>query len=107
MTRLETAEMLFLRSVKRYTRLDKIRSKFIRKVLEVFEIQDVRSKHKQKWINHLERIDNSRIPKHLLNYKPRGKKIVDTLGNNGNASMPEQVNRPNPWRKKMITIIIT
>jgi hypothetical protein len=26
--------------------------------------------------------------------------IVDALGNNGNASMPEQVSRPNPWRKK-------
>ena len=25
--------------------------------------------------------------------------IVDALGNDGNASMPEQVNRPNPWRK--------
>jgi hypothetical protein len=26
--------------------------------------------------------------------------IVDDLGNDGNASMAEQVNRPNPWRKK-------
>jgi len=26
---------------------------------------------------------------------------VDALGNDGNASMPEQVNRPNPWRKMM------
>jgi hypothetical protein len=25
--------------------------------------------------------------------------IVDALGNDGNASMPEQVSRPNPWRK--------
>jgi hypothetical protein len=28
--------------------------------------------------------------------------IVDALGNDGNASMPEEVNRPNPWRKKMM-----
>jgi hypothetical protein len=27
--------------------------------------------------------------------------IVDALGNDGNASMPEQVNRRNPWRKMM------
>jgi len=27
---------------------------------------------------------------------------VDSPGNNGNASMPEQVERPNPWRKKMM-----
>jgi len=32
--------------------------------------------------------------------------IVDALGNDGNASMPEQVNRPNPWRKMMMMIII-
>jgi hypothetical protein len=25
--------------------------------------------------------------------------IVDALGNDGNESMPEQVNLPNPWRK--------
>jgi hypothetical protein len=26
-------------------------------------------------------------------------KIVDALGNDGNASMPEEIKRPNPWRK--------
>ena len=28
--------------------------------------------------------------------------FVDALGNSGNASMPEQVKRPNPWRKMMM-----
>jgi hypothetical protein len=28
--------------------------------------------------------------------------IVDALGNGGNASMPEQFKRPNPWRKMMM-----
>jgi hypothetical protein len=27
---------------------------------------------------------------------------VDAPGNDGNASMPEQVKRPNPWRKMMM-----
>jgi len=44
MTRLEVAEMRFLRSVKRYTRLYNIRSEVIRKELEISEIQDVRAK---------------------------------------------------------------
>ena len=74
LTRLEAAEMRFLRSVKRYTRLDKIRSEVIRKELEASGIQDVRTKHKQNWINHLERTDNTRLPKHALNYKPRGRR---------------------------------
>jgi len=50
MTRLEAAEMRFLRSVKGYTRLDRIRSDVIRKELEISGIQDVRSKYRQNWI---------------------------------------------------------
>jgi len=30
--------------------------------------------------------------------------ILDALGNDGKSSMPEQVNRPNPWRKMMMII---
>jgi len=74
MTRLEAAEMRLLRSVKGCTRLDKIRSEVIRKELEIFGIQDVRSKRKQNWINHLERMDTTRLPKHALNYKPQGRR---------------------------------
>ena len=32
--------------------------------------------------------------------------IVDAPGNDGNASMPEQVKRPNPWRKMMMMMIM-
>ena len=32
--------------------------------------------------------------------------IVDAPGNDGNASIPEQVNRPNPWRKMMMMIMM-
>jgi len=69
-TGLEAAEMRFVRSVTGYTRLDKIRSEVIRKELEISGIQDVRLKYKQNWINHLERTDNTRLPKHAFNYKP-------------------------------------
>jgi len=69
-TGLEAAEMRFLRSVTRYTRLDKIRSEVIRKELEISGIQDVRLKYKQ----NLERMDNTRLPKHAVNYKPRGRR---------------------------------
>jgi hypothetical protein len=63
--------MRFLRSVKGYTRLDKIRSEVIKKELNISGIQDMRSKYKQNWINHLERMDNTRLTKHALNYKPQ------------------------------------
>ena len=86
------------KNVEGYTRLDKIRSDVIRKELKISGIQDVRSKYKQNWINHLERTDNTRLPEHALN--------VDASGNDGNASMPEQVNRPNPWRKMMMMMMM-
>jgi len=54
-----------------YTRLDKRRSEVVRKELEVSGILDVGLKYKQNWINHLERVDSTRSPKHALNYKPR------------------------------------
>ena len=74
MTGLEAAEMHFLRSVTGYTRLDKIRSEDIRQELGISGIQDVRLKYEQNWISHLERMDNTRLPKHALTYKPRGRR---------------------------------
>ena len=74
MSRLQAAQMRFLRSVKGYTRLDKIRSEIMRKELEIPGIQDVRTKYIQNWINHIERMDNNRLPKYALNYKPRGRR---------------------------------
>jgi hypothetical protein len=71
MTLLEAAEMRFLRSVKGYTRLDKIRSEVIKR-LEISGIQVVSTEHKQNWINHIERMDNTRLPKHALSHQPRG-----------------------------------
>jgi len=32
--------------------------------------------------------------------------IVDAPGNDGNASMPVQVKRPNPWRKMMMMMMM-
>jgi len=63
MTGLEAAEMRFLRTVTGYTRLDKIRSEDISRELQISGTQDVRLKYKQNWINQLERMDNTRLPK--------------------------------------------
>ena len=37
-------------------------------------------------------------------HTPKKKGIADAAGNDGNASMPEQVKRPDPWRKKRMVI---
>jgi hypothetical protein len=31
---------------------------------------------------------------------------VDAPGKDGNASMPEQVKQPNPWRKMMMMMMV-
>jgi hypothetical protein len=52
----------------------KLRSESIRKELRISGIQEVSTKHKQNWINRLERMNNTRFPKHTLKYQPRGRK---------------------------------
>jgi hypothetical protein len=51
-------------------------------------------------------MDNTRFPKHALNYNLERKETVDAPGNDGNASTPEQVKRHNPWRKMMVVMIM-
>ena len=57
-----------------HSRRTKIRIEVIRKELKIPGIQDVRFKYKQNWSNHLERMDITRFPKHVLKYKPRGRR---------------------------------
>jgi hypothetical protein len=76
-------------------------SEVIRKDLEISGIQDVRSKHKtgstilKEWTT-----PDSRITPSTTNLEEEA--IVDALGNDGNALMPVQIIRPNPWRKMMM-----
>jgi len=71
MTRLEAAEMRFLRSVTGYTRLDKIRSEVTRRELQILGIQAVGTKFKRNFISHLERTENKR---HTQLQDPRTKR---------------------------------
>jgi hypothetical protein len=102
MTRLEAAEMRFLKSVTGYTRLDKIKSEIIRNELEFSGIQEGSIKHKQNWINHLERMDNTRPPKHAVNYQPRRRRDRGRPRKQCQRVDAGKVKRPNPWRKMMM-----
>ena len=90
MTCVEAAEMRFLRSVKGYTRLDKIRSEVIRKELEISEYKTDSNINKngssilKEWTT-----PDCRNTPSTTNLEEE--EIVDALGNDGNASMPEQV----------------
>ena len=73
--------------------------------LEISGIQDVRSKHKtgstilKEWTT-----PDSRNTPSTTNLE--GDEIVDAPGDDGNASMPVQVKRPNPWRKMSMMMMM-
>ena len=105
MTGIEAAEMRFLRSVTGYIRLGKIISEVIRKELEISGIQDVRLKHKQTGSTTLKEWTTPDCRNTPSTANTEDEEIVDAPGNDGNASMPEQIKRPIPWRKMMMMMM--
>jgi hypothetical protein len=53
--------------------MDHIRNE-IRTELEMYAIQDKITEYGIRWSAHLQRMDNSRLPKQALLYKPRGRR---------------------------------
>ena len=66
----------------------------------------MKSKYKLNWMNQLERMDNTSLPNTRSTTNLEEEQIVDAPGNDGNTSMPEQVKRPNPWRKMMMMMMM-
>jgi hypothetical protein len=75
-SRIQSAEMKFLRPVKGCIRMDHTRNKEIRTKLEMYAIQDKITEYRIRWSAHLQRMDNSRLPKQALLYKLRGRRDV-------------------------------
>jgi hypothetical protein len=86
-TRIQSEEMKFLRSVKGCTRMDNIRNEEIRTELEMYAIQNKITEYRIRWSAHLQRMDNSRLPKQALLYKPRGKRDVGRPRNRWTADV--------------------
>ena len=62
--------MIFLRPMAGYTILDKKRSSDIREQLGIFNINDKVTQYKINWREHIQRMDDNRLPQNNLNYKP-------------------------------------
>jgi hypothetical protein len=73
-SRLEAAEMRFLRSVKGFRSIDHKRNEDIREELQILGINSRIKDYQIKWLQHLERMEQNIIPKLLLNYKPSGRR---------------------------------
>ena len=74
--KIQAAEMRFLRKVKGCSRRDHIRNETIREELEIFNINERINDYKEKWKNHINRMDSTRIPHLIHKYQPRGRRDV-------------------------------
>jgi hypothetical protein len=71
--KLEAAQMRFLRPLFGLTRLDRQRNPDIRNRLKVDNlIEDIKLYQKSR-LDHLERMDTSRLPKRAFQYQPPGR----------------------------------
>jgi hypothetical protein len=74
--KIQAAEMRSLRKVKGCTRADRIRNVDIRTQLNVYNINNRSEENKEKWKEHRDRMTESRIPKLILQYQPKGKNDI-------------------------------
>lgn len=74
--KIQSTEMRFLRKTKGCTRMDKIRNEEIRTELQIFSINDKIDNYRNNWLQHINRMDNSRLPKALYTYRPLGSRNV-------------------------------
>jgi hypothetical protein len=72
--KIQAAEMRFLRRVKGCTRADRIRHVDIRAELNIYNMNNRSEENKQKWKQHIDRMTETRIPKFILQYQPKGKR---------------------------------
>jgi hypothetical protein len=70
--KIESAEMRFLHPVAGYTLLDQKRSTDMRSELKILNLTGRIERQKENWYKHILRMTTDRVPKMLLNYKPRG-----------------------------------
>jgi hypothetical protein len=66
--------MKFFRRIARYTIFDYKRSEYILEELEIEPVDEKVRRHKSNWLQHATRMNNSRMPKIMLNYRPHGRR---------------------------------
>jgi hypothetical protein len=65
--------MKYLRRTAGYTLLDIKRNEELLE-LHVTPLEDKLCTHRHKWFQHVHRMEDSRLPKQLLNYHPKGRR---------------------------------
>ena len=62
-SRIQAAEMRFLRSIVQKTRQDKIRNEEMRNRLKIEKLQDILDGNRIRWFGHVMRMQDTRLPK--------------------------------------------
>lgn len=75
-SRIQSAEMSFLRRTKGCTRLDHIQNEDIRNELQIYAIHDKIQQYRNNWKQHLYRMDQTRLPRLVFQYRPTGHRDV-------------------------------
>jgi hypothetical protein len=68
--------MKFLRHLLGITKLDKEKNQCIREKTGAENIVKEIKQYKEKWLQHIQRMEVNRIPKQALHYKPKGRKHI-------------------------------
>lgn len=74
--RIQTSEMRFLRRAAGYTRMDRKRNTEIRQELGVEDVNEMIREYRRKWREHVERMEDDRIPKRIWKYKAKGRRAT-------------------------------
>lgn len=75
-SRVQAAEMRFLRRTKGCDRRDHIRNDDIRAELGIYSLLEKVTQYRKQWKDHVERMPAERLPLQILNYKPAGKRSI-------------------------------
>jgi len=74
--RIEAAEMKLLRPLAGYNLYDHKTNNYIRRELRITGKLDKIDEYGRKWLSHLQRMPQNRIPLKLYHYRPQGKRTI-------------------------------
>ncbi|XP_075225701.1 uncharacterized protein LOC142326850 [Lycorma delicatula] len=93
-SRIQAAEMRFLRVVKECTLIDRIRNEKIRRQQRLMpKLLGTLKEYRKRWSDHLMRMPLRRLPSQVWRYKSRGRRKI---AHPRKRWMPEQAYEPNP-----------
>jgi hypothetical protein len=73
-SKVQAAEMKFLRRIKGVTRLDRLRNDDIRRELNIFSLNRKIGDNKRQWMDHIDRMPDESLVKQAVRYHPQGRR---------------------------------